>query len=117
MAGYTARVTSDPLGWGLEAWMDQWLLPHRTAQLQRLAQSVLSPRHFSLPFRLYGALLGAKFLQIPCDELIAMALDREHEAAVSGNVEHTAINRVMLAGVLLAPGAFGKLPNEPSVVL
>ena len=125
LVGYKGRVTSDPLGWGLAAMYDQWLERKRTTELQLYAKDALSTFHMSLPFRLYGALLGAKLCPKAVDEiaqelgpLVEMAVRYEESHIFQGtHEEHSSINRVMLATVLLTPGALGRMSGEPSLSL
>lgn len=130
LRGYQPRATDDPLGWGLGAMFDEFLQGHpRRAALQRLAPNILDPSHLSIPFRLYGAMMGARLmtsdgsgattytnnvtLQQKVDKLVALSL--QHEARVAGREEHASINRVMLAMVMLCPGTLGKRPDDPLV--
>lgn len=122
LVGYRPRVTDDPLGWGLEAMYDQFLAGQPRAQvLASIHKSALHPSHLSLPFRLYGAMIGAKLAgdavapSEKVDELITLSLAHEEKAAKSGNEEHSSINRVMLAMCLLCPGALGRQPNDPTI--
>jgi len=60
LRNYKPQVTSDPLGWGLEVLFDQFIQGHpRMGRLRKLAPEVLDSVHLSLPFRLYGSLIGA----------------------------------------------------------
>jgi hypothetical protein len=122
---YRPRVTDDPLGWGLEALFDQYLdgQPRKNA-LASLASSALAPYHLSLPFRLYGAILGARVagesVASPAivDDLIKLSLEHEKEAKASGFEEHSSINRVMLAMCLLTPGGvLDRQPGDPLIRL
>lgn len=122
LAGYRPRVTDDPLGWGLETTYDQFLARQpRTRVLASIHKSALHPSHLSLPFRLYGAMIGAKLAgdavapSEKIDELIKLSLAHEEKAAKSGYEEHLSINRVMLAMCLLCPGALGRQPNDPTI--
>jgi hypothetical protein len=124
LKGYRPHVTDDPLGWGLEAMYDQFLEGHvRTRALASLQSSALDPSHLSLPFRLYGAMIGARIAgeavapQRKIDKLIELSLQHEARAAAKGFEEHSSINRVMLAMCMLCPGALGKLPTDPTVRL
>ena len=113
LKGYTPRVTDDPLGWGLEAIFDQYVVGHpRSEQLRAFSQSALHSSHMSLPFRLYGAMIGAriqgeKVIKDPAtvDRLIQMAVEYENRYIDNpGRIEeqHSSINRVMLAMCLLS---------------
>lgn len=122
LVGYRPRVTDDPLGWGLEAMYDQFLAGQpRTKVLASIHKSALHPSHLSLPFRLYGAMIGAKLAgdavapSEQVDELIKLSLAYEEKAAKKGFEEHSSINRVMLAMCLLCPGALGRRPNDPKI--
>jgi len=124
LKGYRPRVTDDPLGWGLEAMYDQWLEGHpRKRALASLESSALHPSHLSLPFRLYGAMIGARLagegVASPekVDRLIELSLQHEAQAAKRGFEEHSTINRVMLAACLLCPGSLGKRPGDPVVAI
>jgi len=123
LQGYRGRVTSDPLGWGLESLYDQWLAEKRTVVLKRLAYDALDVSHLSLPFRLYGALLGAQLCpeaaaSVNVTKLIQTSLEHQFRYITRNQHEdHSSINRVMLAAVLLAPGAFSRLPGEPLIQL
>ena len=127
------RVTNDPLGWGLEALFDQFIEGRpRTKQLRKLAPEALHSMHLSLPFRMYGALIGAlvvpssaavgggdrdKYLQELLDlcrnyqfkEMREELYDRSYEE------EHSSINRAMLAMALLSPGVLGRRDSDPIV--
>ena len=117
LRNYHPDVTDDPLGWGLEAMYDQFLDGHpRTHQLQCLAQDALSPSHISLPFRLYGALIGAtisserlvsdhdlKKLREFCIKYQFAEMDRSASSGGKYRENFAEINRVMLALALLGP--------------
>ena len=115
--GYRPRVTTDPLGWGLEAFYNQFLQDHPMSDaLESLQARALDPSHLSLPFRLYGAMIGARIAGIATqkvDSLEQMSL--AHEARVAGREEHSCINRVMLAMCLLSPGALCRRHDDPLV--
>ena len=53
LENYHPRVTNDPLGWGLESLMDQYIDNPRKGQLRKLANNALDIRHLGLPFRLW----------------------------------------------------------------
>jgi hypothetical protein len=115
---YHPRVTDDPLGWGLEALFDQFLEGHpRQTALKSLHRSALHQSHLSLPFRLYGAIMGAKVTSVApinlVDKLVDLSLQHEQEAMRQGDEEHSSINRVMLAMCLLSPGSLGRRPTDP----
>jgi len=100
LESYTPRVTNDPLGWGLEAMYDQFLRGRpRTQTLASLRRSALHPSHLSLPFRLYGAMIGARVAgdavapPDQVDELVELSLQHEAAAEASGYEEHSTINR------------------------
>lgn len=128
LRGYVPRATDDPLGWGLQAFFDGFVRGQpRARALAALAPRALDARHFALPFRLYGALLGARVaLMRPAGAPLARAadverlmdagLERERRAAAADGQEHTSINRVMLAACCIAtPGAFAPRDGEPLV--
>ena len=124
LKGYRPRVTDDPLGWGLEAMYDQFVKGHpRQAALKQLQSSALHPSHLSLPFRLYGAMIGARTAgesvasQETVDKLVELSLQHEARAAATGMEEHSTINRVMLAMCMLCPGALEKRPGDPLVTI
>lgn len=124
LQGYRPRVTDDPLGWGLEAMCDQYLQGHpRQAALKSLASSALHPSHLSLPFRLYGAMIGARIAgesvapQDAVDQLVQLSLKHEARAAAIGVEEHSSINRVMLAMCMLCPGVLGKQEGDPTITI
>lgn len=122
LKGYRPRVTDDPLGWGLESMYDQFIEGHpRQQALASLQSSALHPSHLSLPFRLYGAIIGARIggeqVASPriVDKLMEMSIEYEANAAARGNEEHSSINRVMLAMTLLCPGILERRPGDPLV--
>jgi hypothetical protein len=122
LQGYRPRVTDDPLGWGLEALFDQYIEGQpRQASLHSIHSEALHPSHLSLPFRLYGAMIGARVdgdaVAPPdkVDQLVRKSL--AHEQKVQGVEEHSSINRVMLAMCLLCPGALGRQSNDPMISL
>lgn len=119
LKGYKPRVTADPLGWGLRCWMDQWIAPGKEQQLRKYAPITLNISHLSLPFRLYGALIGGQLLGIDVSALINASLEYEAKASSSSEVpEHSGINRVMLASALLSSGApYVKREDEPTLSL
>mmetsp|Transcript_17992 Transcript_17992/g.34048 ORF Transcript_17992/g.34048 Transcript_17992/m.34048 type:complete len:251 (-) Transcript_17992:168-920(-) len=122
LENYRPRVTDDPLGWGLEALYDEYLEGHpRRTALARHASSALDyTAHMSLPFRLYGAILGARTADIgpSTDGLLEKALVYERRAQASGCEEHSSINRVMLAMSLLCPGSvLDRRPEDPLIRL
>ena len=127
LTNYRPRVTNDPLGWGLEAISDQFVMGNpRKLQLQRLAGEALDTRHLSLPFRLYGALIGALVAEDvkQTREILDVSIKYELEemSKESSNLksyeeEHRSINRVMLAMALLSPGVLGRRASDPMVQL
>ena len=129
LTNYRPRVTNDPLGWGLEAISDQFVMGNpRKSQLQRLAGEALDTRHLSLPFRLYGALIGAlvaegvstKHTREVLDVSVKYELEemsKESSTLKSYEEEHRSINRVMLAMALLSPGVLGRRASDPMVQL
>jgi hypothetical protein len=111
----------DPLGWGLQ-WLELCHLSNKTAWCQQtidamlpLTPLALSPQHFALPFRLYGAIIGAKLAPqltpraaeaaAMANWLLAKAASKE-EAREIGRSPHSCINRIMFAVAL-----------EPSVLI
>ena len=127
LTNYRPRVTNDPLGWGLEAVSDQFVTGNpRKSQLQRLAGEALDTRHLSLPFRLYGALIGALVAEDvkQTREILDVSLNyqleemsKESSTLKSYEEEHRSINRVMLAMALLSPGVLGRRASDPMVQL
>lgn len=124
LIGYKPRVTNDPLGWGLDSMYDQYLAGKpRTRMLASTHESALHLSHLSLPFRLYGAMIGARVAgeevapKAKVDRLIEMSLKYEGEIMERGHEEHSSINRVMLAMCLLCPGALGKRADDPTIIL
>lgn len=122
LQGYKPRVTDDPLGWGLEALFDQYIEGQpRHDTLASLSSEALHPSHLSLPFRLYGAMIGARVggqtlaPQDRVDKLEKMSL--AHERKVYGKEAHSGINRVMLAMCLMCPGTLGRQPSDPTIAL
>eukprot|EP00747_Dinoflagellata_sp_TGD_P194453 gnl/TRDRNA2_/TRDRNA2_61865_c1_seq1.p1 gnl/TRDRNA2_/TRDRNA2_61865_c1~~gnl/TRDRNA2_/TRDRNA2_61865_c1_seq1.p1 ORF type:complete len:133 (-),score=21.90 gnl/TRDRNA2_/TRDRNA2_61865_c1_seq1:161-517(-) len=111
--------TTDPLGFGLQFWEAQFYPPELAGPLRRAlvsnAGSALNPRHFALPFRLYGGILGARLsgeaqLAASAEALLARRLPEE-EKTRCGEEEHSAINKVMFASALL-PEALARFPDE-----
>jgi len=118
---YSMRPTTDPLGFGLQWWKLQFLEAQASkkyhSRLLSISDSALDIRHFVLPFRLYGALLGAQLsgdndLERKATSLIfSKLLDKEP----SRNQGHSSINAVMYA-TLFYPGAFRRKADEESFV-
>ncbi|KAF4708008.1 hypothetical protein FOZ62_024627 [Perkinsus olseni] len=118
------HVSSDPLGYGLTWWTNQFLrgpmAERERAALVEMAPYAIDRRYAkSLPFRLYGALLGARISGVPsivdaCSDLIERLIPVEMSVGC-GEVEHSAINKVMLAAAL-CPGEWTKREDDPSVV-
>jgi hypothetical protein len=125
--GYLPQVSAyDPLGWGLEAMYDQFIEGQpRWDELATTHPNVLDEAHLlSLPFRLYGAMIGARVAGenvAPTDKvdtLIQESKSREIEAMSRGTKEeHSSINRVMLAMCMLCPGALGRRSGDPLITL
>lgn len=127
---YHPRVTDDPLGWGLEAIFDQFVEGHpRTYQLRLLAPDALSPSHISLPFRLYGALIGATVSneRLISDQELQKVKEfcvkyqfREMEKSECSGGKHredfAEINRVMLAIALLGSKSALSYKNDDIMV-
>lgn len=109
------KITDDPLGWGLEAIFDQFVEGHpRTEQLRHLASDALTLSHISLPFRLYGALIGAtvsneklisyqKLEEVKeyCVKYQFREMDKCDSSKGKYREDFAEINRVMLAVALL----------------
>ena len=124
LENYHPRVTNDPLGWGLESLMDQYIDGNpRKEQLRKLSNNALDIRHLGLPFRLYGALIGA--LVVPSNVAQEDKAQQVLQACVTYQLdimkkkptseEHGAINRVMLATALLAPGVLKRRDSGPLI--
>ena len=137
-------VSLDPLGWGMQMWESQWV-PAATELAERGAPEwsafaaalrasarvpggdvghVASGRLGELPFRAYGAFLGARVggrgdlaetaARAARDAAAAelAGLDCRESRSLSDGL--TAINRVMLASAL-DPLAFRRLADEPCI--
>ncbi|CAM9119303.1 unnamed protein product [Phaeothamnion confervicola] len=111
------RPVTDGLGWGLRQWKLQWLRGPWAERL-RLALApyagvVLDPRlGMQLPFRLYGALLGARLSgsSAIADSAWRVAVDvMPVTLAQPPTSPHASINKVMLTAVL-DPLAFARDP-------
>lgn len=134
--GYHPRVTNDPLGWGLESLFNQFVEGHpRTEQLVALAPEALHSSHLSLPFRMYGALIGALVApssvgsgsfdthQYPpqlLQDLLDSCVNHQFQAMKNESKgryaeEHSSINRTMLAVALLIPGELRRRDADPMV--
>ena len=120
------RASSDPLGWGLQCIEAHWLAPddggprdRLVRELDEVSRWVLSPTHISLPFRLYGALIGANVLSSSSSSSSSLVPNATQEAAALtsdgalvsrelscgiGSTPHSAINKAMLANVLDVSG-------------
>lgn len=90
------------------------------ARLWQLAPAVVHPRHLSLPFRLYGALLGAALapdadVRKVAADLLVEVIPREMRTKC-GESDHGAINKVMLAAAV-DPWAWVRTPNEPWITV
>eukprot|EP01062_Namystynia_karyoxenos_P003069 TRINITY_DN11081_c0_g1_i3.p1 TRINITY_DN11081_c0_g1~~TRINITY_DN11081_c0_g1_i3.p1 ORF type:complete len:362 (+),score=97.10 TRINITY_DN11081_c0_g1_i3:81-1166(+) len=116
------RATDDPLGYGLQWWKAQWLRGAQADELRRElrsgAASAMSQRHLSLPFRLYGAVIGARLsrdaeVAARAEEALAALVDREERQPVGA--PHSGINKVMLA-TALDPWALEARPGEEVTV-
>ena len=121
LRGYTPRVSSnDPLGWGLEVLFDQFIEGNpRMNALASTYPNVVNKSHLSLPFRLYGALIGAKIAGknvVPIEKVDALIeLSKSHEfefLSKNDNEEHSSINQVMLAMCMLCPGSLGRKSSD-----
>lgn len=128
--GKGIHVSRDSLGWGLQAWKSQWLGPWAEAfraRLQLMAGSLRNgPLHVEkgmrLPFRLYGAIQGARLLtggsppggrgmDAKTQAERALAAVTELELADEES-DFGSINKVMLAAAL-DPLALARLETEP----
>jgi hypothetical protein len=139
-------VSLDPLGWGMQMWELQWVPPaeelaERSAPEWRAFAAAMRAssrlpggdslpvrrggRLDELPFRAYGALLGARVGgSADLAETAARAARDAAAAELAGLGEVssassrseglTAINRVMLASAL-DPLAFRRAPDEPRI--
>eukprot|EP00933_Yihiella_yeosuensis_P062281 TRINITY_DN65232_c0_g1_i1.p1 TRINITY_DN65232_c0_g1~~TRINITY_DN65232_c0_g1_i1.p1 ORF type:complete len:487 (+),score=89.46 TRINITY_DN65232_c0_g1_i1:66-1526(+) len=120
--------TSDPLGFGLLLWESQFLPTDTAARIHAASRShaprVLHPAQMILPFRFYGALLGARLsgesdLTEDAENLLKQVTQielQEHANGIrAGEREHNAINLVMLASASL-PSAFQRLPEETRIL-
>jgi len=134
-------VSLDPLGWGMQMWESQWVpaatelaergAPEWSAFAAALRASARVPggdfasgRLGELPFRAYGAFLGARVggrgdlaetaARAARDAAAAelAGLDCRESRSLSDGL--TAINRVMLASAL-DPLAFRRLADEPCI--
>lgn len=131
LRGYKPRVTDDPLGWGLEVLFDQFVLGNpRKKKLLQLAPEALHPMHLGLPFRLYGALIGAMVVPSSAIGDTGVSAEYIHEVLQScvnyqfriikeqsDREEHRSINRVMLAMALLSPGVLLRRHSDPIIQL
>lgn len=120
------RLSPDPLGFGLWGWKSQWLgaewsrpIRERLRLLAPIAMDVSTG--MQLPFRLYGALLGAQMvpdaslgLAEVAEQILSSTRIVEHElgTSVGGAEGHSCINKVMLASAL-DPLAFRRIADEP----
>ncbi len=129
LEGYVPRVTHDPLGWGLEVMYDQFLDGHpRQRALASLQSIALDQSNISLPFRLYGAMIGARLAgrdvvpERTVKQLIDMSIAHEKKAmeTLSNEEDHSCINRVMLAMCMLSgkgKGALARKTGDPLITL
>jgi hypothetical protein len=115
--GYKFRMTDDPLGFGLDLMFDQFIHGHpMQSALKPLSSRALHASHMSLPFRLYGAMIGARIAGWESAKVSALEEQAvAYEARVASREDHSSINRVMLAMCLLCPGALGRRKNDPMV--
>lgn len=138
-------VSLDPLGWGMQMWESQWVpaatelakrgAPEWSAFAAALRASARVPggdfasgRLGELPFRAYGAFLGARVggrgdlaetaaraaRDAAAAELAGLDSRRSGAESHSRSGGLTAINRVMLASAL-DPLAFRRLADEPCI--
>jgi len=120
MGGFQ-MATDDPLGFGLQFWESQFYGKEHSDSLRRelgkVSGRAINMCHFSLPFRLYGALLGAQLGGPSSAREAAAAVELlkrcqvKEMATKCGQTEHSGINKVMFASALL-PTAFRRLPEE-----
>ncbi len=121
---YNHSLSSDPLSYGLTWWGVQWIedpaMQDRIRdgflhgnRAHRVEDAALNIEHgMELPFRLYGAILGAKLSRVTrlvekandILEQVLLLLQRKDLVAID---EHSAINKVMLVSAL-EPWAFRK---------
>lgn len=138
-------VSMDPLGWGMQMWESQWVpaatelaergAPEWSAFAAALRASARVPggdfasgRLGELPFRAYGAFLGARVggrgdlaetaahaaRDAAAAELAGLDSRLSGAESYSRSDGLTAINRVMLASAL-DPLAFRRLADEPCI--
>jgi hypothetical protein len=122
------RLSADPLGYGLWGWKCQWLGAEWSGpirdRLRALAPTALDlTTGMALPFRLYGALLGAQLvpgspgLKDAAERVLASGVvEYEMGVPVGGEEGHSCINKVMLASAL-DPLAFARLAGEPCMAV
>jgi hypothetical protein len=116
--GYNEAPPFDPLGYGLLWWRLQWLDPNECADMKRELilisdQELDFEQGMRLPFRLFGAVLGAKLSGVPvlakgAEEIVTALVEKEFDPT---DDEHSSINSVMLASCI-NPLAFKKRPEE-----
>lgn len=120
------RVTEDPLGYGLLWFELQFLPPGKTLDRARAgmiarAESAMDVgAHYSLPFRLYGTLIGG---QLSGDARVAdlaratlQQVSEFERKNVVGRSPHSTINKVMFA-TALDPYAMSKWPEDSTLNL
>ena len=116
-------VTTDTLGWGLNAWELSWLAgpnvdAYRDA-VSNLASLVLFQQvgTTGMAFRDYGALAGARLVGPCADSAAQMALGAaEPELSRPDDAPHAAISAVTLACALV-PESLARGPNDAPVLL
>lgn len=116
--GCNETPSFDPLGYGLLWWRLQWLDPNDCVDMkQKLVlisdQELNFEQGMQLPFRLFGAVLGAELSGIPMLEKRAekILLVLKGKFFDPKNDEHSSINAVMLASCI-NPLAFKKRSEE-----
>ena len=132
LKNYHPRVTYDALGWGLEAMYDQFVEGHpRTNPLRNFASDALCTSNISLPFRLYGALIGATVsnqhlvsqhelakVREFCIKYEFQQMEKSKASEGKHREEFAEINRVMLAMALLgSKSALCRNQNDPMIRL
>eukprot|EP00756_Hemistasia_phaeocysticola_P005604 Hpha_TRINITY_DN13420_c0_g1::TRINITY_DN13420_c0_g1_i1::g.131017::m.131017 len=115
-------MTADPLGFGLDVWRNAFLKADLAGRMDpttdtRLIDRALDVSHMSLPFRLYGAIIGGKLSGRPA---LAQRAERLLQSDAVRGVElgsrfgrspHSGINKVMFA-TALAPLSLQPLDKE-----
>eukprot|EP00090_Calanus_glacialis_P024070 TRINITY_DN37370_c0_g1_i1.p1 TRINITY_DN37370_c0_g1~~TRINITY_DN37370_c0_g1_i1.p1 ORF type:complete len:289 (+),score=65.53 TRINITY_DN37370_c0_g1_i1:94-867(+) len=118
------RATGDPLGWGLDWWSLQWLegelADNHKEKVLMLSDTALNIRHgHQLPFRLYGAIIGAKLSgEKRLEDRAGLLLEqmKEYETNSPMGSPHSSINKVMFA-TALDPGVLSRTDVEAKVTI